>query len=247
MISKYFLYFIIYSFLGWCIEVGDKFVEYKRFINRGFIIGPLCTIYGVGVLCILGLLGNNSNDLLSVFLKSVLICSVLEYFTSYVMEKVFSAKWWDYSSKKFNLNGRICLETMVPFGILGCFVYYILNPIVIYVVDLIPVNLVNVVAFVIFVLFVADYTISLVVTFKIKNKIKSNGDSTEYIRKEVLKWINDNSFLYRRLKNSYPSILINYNEFKRKLSNQIPKSIKKDIINTKKWVICYWFLLVTII
>ncbi len=234
MISKYFLYFIIYSFLGWCIEVTDKFIEYKRFINRGFIIGPLCTIYGFGVLGILHLIGNNTNDILSVFLKSILICSVLEYLTSYFMEKLFDAKWWDYSSKKFNLNGRICLETMIPFGILGCFVYYILNPTIVYLVDLIPINLLNTIAFIIFVIFVIDYTISLIVTLKIKNKIKTTGDSTEYIRKEVLKWINNNSYLYKRLKNSYPSILINYSDFKKKISNQIPKSIKKEIINTKK-------------
>lgn len=234
MIARYFLYFIIYSFLGWCIEVIDKFIEYKRFVNRGFIIGPLCTIYGFGVLSILWLIGDNTSDILSVFLKSIFICSILEYLTSYIMEKVFKAKWWDYSSKKFNLNGRICLETMIPFGILGCFTVYIVNPMVLYIVNLIPNNFINIIAIIIFILFITDFTISIIVTFKIKDKIKNSGDETEYIRKEVLTWINKNSYLYKRLKNSYPSILINYSKFKKILSDKIPKNIKNDILNEKE-------------
>ena len=131
MIVKYFLYFIIYSFIGWCLEVICKLFQYKRFINRGFLIGPLCTIYGYGVLAIVFLIGKDTSDILAVFLKAIFVCSLLEYFTSYFMEKMFNAKWWDYSTKKFNLNGRICLDTMLPFGILGCLFVYIVHPFVI--------------------------------------------------------------------------------------------------------------------
>ena len=73
MFWTYFLYFIIYSFIGWSIEVIDKFFEFKRFINRGFLIGPICPVYGYGVLAILLVTGNNTSDPLSVFLKSILI------------------------------------------------------------------------------------------------------------------------------------------------------------------------------
>lgn len=237
MIVEYFLYFIIYSFIGWCLEVMCKLFQYKRFINRGFLIGPLCTIYGYGVLTIVFLIGKDTSDILSVFLKAIFVCSLLEYFTSYFMEKIFNAKWWDYSTKKFNLNGRICLDTMLPFGILGCLVVYIVHPFVISLVNLIPSNLLNTLASIIFVLFIIDNIISFIVTFKIKNHIKDdNKDNTEYIREEVLKWINNNSILYRRLKTSYPNILINYKnkinkrlEEKKKINNKL-----KNIINTKK-------------
>ena len=130
-VSKYFLYFIIYSFLGWLMEVLCSLVEQKKFVNRGFLIGPICPIYGYGVLAIIFLIGKDTSDILGVFLKAILICSLLEYFTSYFMEKIFKARWWDYSKRKFNINGRICLETMLPFGILGCAVVYLLHPLVV--------------------------------------------------------------------------------------------------------------------
>lgn len=237
MIVKYFLYFIIYSFIGWCLEVICKFFQYKRFINRGFLIGPLCTIYGYGVLAIIFLIGQDTTDILAVFLKAIFVCSLLEYFTSYFMEKLFNAKWWDYSTKKFNLNGRICLDTMLPFGILGCLVVYIIHPFIVSIVNLIPSNLLNVLATIILIVFIIDNVISFIVTFKIKNHIKDdNKDNTEYIREEVLKWINNNSILYRRLKTSYPNILIDYKtrknkrlEEKQKFNNKL-----KMIINAKK-------------
>ena len=81
ILCKYFLYFLIYSFIGWLIEVICKLIEFKRFVNRGFLIGPICPIYGYGVLAIILLIGNNTQDILTVFLKSILVCSILEYFT----------------------------------------------------------------------------------------------------------------------------------------------------------------------
>ena len=132
VICTYFLYFIIYAFLGWSMEVICKLIEKHRFINRGFLVGPICPIYGYGVLLIVLLIGSTKGDLLAVFLKSILVCSILEYLTSYFMEKIFNARWWDYSRRKFNLNGRICLETMLPFGILGVFVIYILHPFIVF-------------------------------------------------------------------------------------------------------------------
>lgn len=182
------------------------------------------------------LIGKDTSDILAVFLKAIFVCSLLEYFTSYFMEKMFNAKWWDYSTKKFNLNGRICLDTMLPFGILGCLVVYIVHPFVISLVNLIPNNLLNVVAGIIFILFIIDNIISFIVTFKIKNHIKDdNKDNTEYIREEVLKWINNNSILYRRLKTSYPNIFINYkNRINYRLEEKKKMHTKlKNIINAK--------------
>lgn len=87
IVCKYFLYFIIYSFLGWFMEVCVSLWNKHKFINRGFLIGPYCPIYGWGCLAIILVVGKDTSDILGVFLKSILICSLLEYFTSYFMEK----------------------------------------------------------------------------------------------------------------------------------------------------------------
>ena len=123
-----FLLFIFYSFLGWLMEVTCKLIQYKRFINRGFLMGPICPIYGHGAIIMLILLKDFASNPFILFVMSMLVCTTLEYLTSYFMEKLFSARWWDYSNKKFNINGRICLETLIPFGILGVIIMYVTNP-----------------------------------------------------------------------------------------------------------------------
>ena len=110
------------------MEVTLKYIELKRFINRGFLIGPYCPIYGCGAVLITLLLQKFVNDPITLFVYGIIICSILEYTTSFIMEKLFNARWWDYSTKKFNINGRICLETMIPFGLLGLAIVYIINP-----------------------------------------------------------------------------------------------------------------------
>jgi len=205
----YFLYFIIYSFIGWSIEVIDKFFEFKRFINRGFLIGPICPVYGYGVLAILLVTGNNTSDPLSVFLKSILICSVLEYSTSYFMEKIFKARWWDYSKNKFNINGRICLETMLPFGILGSLVVYFIHPFIKSILSNFSNGLLLTISIVLFIIYLIDNIISFNVMNKIKKEIKKQKeDSTELIRKKVLEFIDANSILYRHIKNAFPKFKI---------------------------------------
>ena len=91
-IEVYFLLFMSYAFLGWCMEVICKLFQYKRFINRGFLIGPYCPIYGWGALAITILLKRYTYDVIVLFVMSVIICSFIEYFTSYFMEKKFHAR-----------------------------------------------------------------------------------------------------------------------------------------------------------
>lgn len=211
-VSKYFLYFITYSFLGWLMEVCYIYIREKKFVNRGFLIGPICPIYGYGVLAIILLIGKDTSDVLSVFLKAILICSLLEYFTSYFMEKIFKARWWDYSNRKFNINGRICLETMLPFGILGCTVVYLLHPLVVRFINIFSSTLTIVIAVIIFIIYLVDSIISFRVMNKIKKEIKKQAvDNTELIRKRVIEWLESNSKLYRHIKNAYPKFEINEN------------------------------------
>ena len=128
-IDKYIILFFAFSFLGWLMEVMVVIFKERKIVNRGFLIGPCCPIYGFGGLIMTLLLQNIKNNPIILFLLSLLICSVLEYGTSYVMEKLFHARWWDYSNRKFNINGRICLTNMIAFGLLGCLIIYILDPI----------------------------------------------------------------------------------------------------------------------
>ncbi|MBR1377274.1 MAG: putative ABC transporter permease [Bacilli bacterium] len=191
------------------MEVICKLFELKKFVNRGFLIGPICPIYGYGVLLIVLLIGSNTSDVLAVFLKAILICSVLEYFTSYFMEKLFKARWWDYSRRKFNINGRICLETMLPFGILGCVVIYLLHPLIVKIVDYLNPTLLIIIAIILFVIYIIDNIVSFNVMNKIKGEIKKQAkDNTEVIRKKVLDFIDANSILYRHIKNAYPKFEI---------------------------------------
>ena len=207
-LMHYVLLFFIYSFLGWVVEVLDFLIEDHKLTNRGFLIGPYCPIYGCGCLLFIFLLSDSSNDYISLFLKAIIICSVLEYFTSYIMEKIFKTRWWDYSNKKFNINGRICLETMIPFGILGCLVMYIINPFFTSILLKIDINIINVLGFLaIFILF-TDFIISFKIIFNIRNVIRSVAiDNTDEITKRVRDILNKSS-LYRRFVKAFPKFKI---------------------------------------
>ena len=124
LLEYYFLLFFIASFLGWCMEVTCKLFQFHRFINRGFMIGPYCPIYGFGAAGVTMLLSRFTEDPFAVFGLAILICGTLEYVVSVMMEKLFHARWWDYSTKRFNLNGRICANTLIPFGLLGLIMVY---------------------------------------------------------------------------------------------------------------------------
>ena len=105
----YFIYFFVFSVVGYICEVTYVYICNKKLVNRGFLHGPYIPIYGNGAIFITLALGQCKNVIL-VFLGSMLICSILEYVTSYVMEVIFHNRWWDYSKQKFNINGRVCLN-----------------------------------------------------------------------------------------------------------------------------------------
>ena len=203
---RIFLLFIIYSFIGWIMEVIVKFVEKKRFINRGFLIGPLCPIYGYGAILILLLLRPYKRSVILLFFMAILICSFLEYMTSFVMEKLFKTRWWDYSNVKYNINGRICLNTMLPFGVLGVVVFFIVNPFIKYLLSFISYDILKIVAILLF----AMYLIDNIITFFIINKYRDSitnieKDSTEEIVKIREKFMKK-GFLYSRLIKAFPTM-----------------------------------------
>lgn len=208
-IYMYFLLFIFYSFIGWIIEIINELITEKRYVNRGFLIGPYCPIYGCGVILMILLLNRYLNDPVVLFIMAVIICSILEYFTSYIMEKIFKARWWDYTERKFNINGRICLETMVPFGIGGLIIMYFVNPFITGVLNMIPTVLLKLISIILFVVFLVDNLISFKIIFKFRNITKKEErDNTAEITAKVKEILSKKSKLGKRLIKSFPDLRI---------------------------------------
>ena len=175
-IENYIALFFIYSFLGWLMESVKLSIPGKKFINRGFLIGPYCPIYGCGVVLITILLQKYHDDVPATFFLSILICGTLEYVTSYIMEKIFKARWWDYSSRKFNINGRICLETLIPFGIAGTVITMWINPFLLKYINMVPPIAMHIILSLISILFIVD----IVVSFKIILNLKKMSKKYRY-------------------------------------------------------------------
>lgn len=108
MFYSYCILFFIYSLIGWLMEVLLTLYNEHKFVNRGFLLGPCCPIYGFGCIILYLLLKPYTNNVIVLFILTLFTCSVIEYITSYFMEKIFHLRWWDYSNLKYNLNGRIC-------------------------------------------------------------------------------------------------------------------------------------------
>ena len=128
-IRQAFLIFIMFSVVGWISEVlyVGIFHEHK-FVNRGFLYGPLCPVYGFGGVVILLLPASLYSTWIPLFFASMILCTIVEYFVSWIMEKMFHARWWDYSHFKLNINGRVCLLNSVLFGFMGLGVIHFVYP-----------------------------------------------------------------------------------------------------------------------
>lgn len=129
MFFYYFgIHFFVYGFLGWCVEVIYASVIEKRFINRGFLNGPICPIYGVGVGLVTALLNRYQSNIFVLYLTSVIMVSVLEWLTGYILERVFHSKWWDYSQRPLNINGYVCLLFSLIWGVACVFIVKVFHP-----------------------------------------------------------------------------------------------------------------------
>ena len=136
-LCRLFLWFLFYSFAGWVYESILCSITERKWVDRGFLYGPLCPIYGSGAVLILLALGRLTNPLV-LFLSGMTLCSILEYAVSWLMEKLFHARWWDYSHMRFQLNGRICLLGAVVFGLFAMVLVLWIHPAVYRMTLLIP-------------------------------------------------------------------------------------------------------------
>lgn len=164
--------FIIYAFIGWCTEVSYAALDTGKFVNRGFLNGPYCPIYGCGVVIVVAILTPLKENLLILFAGSFLLTSVLEYITGYILEKVFHNKWWDYSDKPFNIKGYVCLKFSIYWGLACTFIMDIIHPIIYAAIRFIPFVLGVVLLSIIMCVFAADYIITVTTILKFNKRLK---------------------------------------------------------------------------
>ena len=219
-----YLLFWIYSFLGWCMETTLVSIKNKKFINRGFLLGPYCPIYGTGGVILLSLNGYR-NDPFVIFILSIFICSLVEYLTSYFMELIYRVRWWDYSNRMFNVNGRICLFNSICFGLLGMLIVCFINPFFIEHIKLSSNIFINIMSIIIFILTSVDMIITFNAMFDIRKTVinikdktltslfKPNSDSTEEISKRVRSILKDKGFIHKHLSKAYSNLQVYKNNF----------------------------------
>ena len=163
--------FLIYSFLGWCVEVSFVAVTSGRVVNRGFLNGPVCPIYGVGMLGALLLLEPVSGNLLLLFLLGMLLCTLVELIGGWVLEWAFHTRWWDYSDEPFNLGGYICLRFSIMWGLAVTFAVRLIHPLIFAMVNWIPMLPGGILLGLLYGLFTADFVLTLITVIGLRKQL----------------------------------------------------------------------------
>lgn len=231
VILNWVFYFILYSVVGYICEVTLSSLREKKLVNRGFLFGPWIPIYGVGTLLILIFTFSVKKNLTLTFLVSMLVCSFLEYFTSWAMEKIFNIKWWDYSkTDKYNLNGRICLRNCLAFGIGGSLIVFQFHPLVESFVSGIFLPLKTSIIFIFLILFILDLIASNYAVIKVKKTLdfgKIVGDQTNEVKRAARKIIKElfkkKRRFERKLEKRRKKIQRKLEKEKRKLERKLKK------------------------
>lgn len=172
----YIFYFFIYSFFGWICESIYCSIGRRKLINRGFLNGPLCPIYGFGALFVILMLSQYSENLFLLFIYAMIGTSVLEYCTSIALESVLNTKLWDYSHKFCNLNGRICLKNSVLFGFMSLILMKFIHPTIKGVVELIPIEVIYCVTIFLLIFIIIELTSTINSFNKLCKKLESLGE-----------------------------------------------------------------------
>ena len=186
IVAKLFLEFIIISFIGWLMEEIYTLIYLRKFVNRGFFIGPIVPIYGASSIVFIILFQNLNINIFLLFLLTSVTTFIIEYITSFILEKTLNVKLWDYEQMqfKYNFNGRVALETLIPFGLLGVILLKYIHPFLNNLLNKLSDNTIVIAAIILFII------ISLKVLKKIGNNTK-DMDITEiksdYLVKEVKK------------------------------------------------------------
>ena len=166
-------WFWIYSFLGWIWESCYVSVKEKKLVNRGFVVGPVCTIYGFGAVSVYLILKPVSGSMPLLYLGGVIVPTILEYLTAVVMEGVFHTSWWDYSHNKYNFQGRICLGASLGWGIFSVVLFHVLHPFVSSLVELYSMATGKILMVCVTILYGADFITSFMGAMQISKRLQS--------------------------------------------------------------------------
>lgn len=181
-ILGYLWFFVIYAFLGWCVEVAFHTVTSGKFVNRGFLNGPVCPVYGFGMIILIFSLSSLVDNFILLFLGAFLLTSSLELITGYILEKVFNSKWWDYSDLPFNIKGYISLSFSIVWGLASVFMLNIIHPPISKFVLLFNNTIGNILLVLIIIFFIADFIITIFGIMKINKRIRILDDISVRLR-----------------------------------------------------------------
>lgn len=234
-----FLIFFFYSVLGYIIEVIACFAYTKKFNpSRGYLIGPYIPVFGFGTIIMVNLLDKYKNDFLILFVLSMVICSLVEYLASLLMEKIFKLRWWDYSHESFNVNGRICLKNGLLFGIGGVIIIKYFHPLFNNLLLSLSDNLIIILGIIFFSIIILDTIVSTFIISKLNIDTKKyiNKDATKVVKEQVAISLNRYNVFYKRIFKAYPHINFNANIIKIKefMDDQMSKTMKLVKIKDKK-------------
>ena len=174
--------FIIYAFLGWCSEVAFAAVNKGKFVNRGFLNGPVCPIYGVGMLIVVLCLWNLRDRPLLLFLGSALLTTALEFVTGFVLDRFFHDKWWDYSDMPFNIKGYVCLKFTILWGLAASFIIGAIHRFIYMLIEKTPFVLGAILLAVFSAAFIADFTVTLTALVKLPKKLRAMVEAERALR-----------------------------------------------------------------
>lgn len=164
--------FVLYSFIGWCVEVIFVGLNKGHFVNRGFLNGPYCPIYGCGMLTVIYLLTPLKENLPLLFIGSLVLTTILEYITGLILERAFGNKWWDYSEMPFNIHGYVCLKFSVFWG-LGCtFIMNAVHPVIYKGIQWIPKTLGGILLIIILLVFIVDVGVTVNTVLNFNKKLR---------------------------------------------------------------------------
>jgi len=178
-------YFLIYSFLGWCLESIYKTWYTKKWVNSGFLYGPFCPIYGFGAIIMYLFLDDLSNKPIITFCMGFVVLSIWEYLVGILLEKIFHTKYWDYSENKFNFQGRVCLLNSVFWGILAVVFIDIVNPFVTSLLEQVNTETLLYVNIGLYIIVAVDVVVSIITTFSITEKLKNVEELNNSIKEKI--------------------------------------------------------------
>lgn len=242
-VLDYIFYFFFYSFIGWFFESCYCSIRPKKWVNRGFLRGPICPIYGTGglvmMICLLPLRHITEslylNELL-IFVAGAILCDLVEFMTSYIMEKLFNARWWDYSNKKFNIQGRICLTHTFYWGTCSCLFVFILEPIMnLYLVGQVSESSRNILTYIFLTVFAFDLLDTVINALGIRSISSTFMKLSEEISEFAIqvyttvggKSENESDAMKKELNDKFDELRANYDKFKNDLKDIKSKSKKR--------------------